>query len=104
VFVRDRGMMIPIPVDTIQHCAAADDSVVIHANGRQLRMPISLNELTSRLDPAMFLRVHRCYVVNLDHVVSMRALAGARFALELRDGTTVDVSRKRSPLLRTRGL
>ena len=97
-------MPAPVPVDSIQHCGAADDSVLIHANGRQLRMQISLAELASKLDPAMFLRVHRCRIVNLDHVTVMRPVTGSRFELELRDGTSLTVSRTRSRLFRKKGL
>jgi DNA-binding LytR/AlgR family response regulator len=76
----------------------------VQAAGRRYRLNVTLSDLESRLDPAVFLRIHRRMIVNLDHVTAIVPLTGSRFEVQLRDGATLAVSRQRSRLLRRRGL
>jgi two-component system, LytTR family, response regulator len=61
-----------------------------------------LGEIERRLDPARFLRVHRSHIVNLDHVTGLSSREGARFEVEMRDGSRVIASRTGSRELRRR--
>jgi two-component system LytT family response regulator len=104
LFARNGNVVVPIPTAAVQHCESSDDAVIVHASGAQYRLNVTLAELGSRLDPAVFLRIHRRLIVNLDHVTAMVPIAGSRFELRLGDGATLSVSRQRSRLLRSRGL
>jgi len=77
--------------------------VIVHTAGRQLRVNLPLSDLERRLDPHVFVRVHRSHVVNLDHVASWTPHDGSRFQITLRSGTTVMASRQRSRVLRDFG-
>jgi two-component system, LytTR family, response regulator len=100
LFVREAGRIVPIRVATIEWLEACDDYVVVHTQGRQFRINLPLTDLEQRLDPRMFVRVHRSHVVNLDHVASWTRYDGSRFQITLRGGTTLMASRQRSRLLR----
>ncbi|HZI40146.1 MAG TPA: LytTR family DNA-binding domain-containing protein, partial [Gemmatimonadaceae bacterium] len=90
--VGDREIMIP--VDRIELIAADDVYAAVHAGGRRYLVRTSLDELEGALSPERFVRVHRSYIVPSDSVVAMRR-AGGNVALELRNGATVPVSRRR---------
>jgi len=100
LFVREGGQIVPIRVSSIESLEACDDYVVVHARGRQARINLPLAELERRLDPRVFVRVHRCHIVNLDHVASWTPYDGSRFQITLRSGATILASRQRSRLLR----
>ena len=51
-------------------------------------MGVTMAALEARLDPASFLRVHRRFIVNMDHVAAMTPIDGSRFEVRMRDGNT----------------
>lgn len=103
VFVREAGRIVPLPVASIECLQARDDSVIIHAGGRVFLINLPLSDLESRLDPQVFVRVHRSYVVNLDAVTSWTPYDGSRFQITLRSGRTILASRQGSRMLREIG-
>jgi two-component system LytT family response regulator len=100
LFVRDAGRIMPIRVASIEWLQACDDYVIVHAAGRRFTINLPLSDLEKRLDPRVFLRVHRSHVVNLDHVASWTPHDGSRILITLRSGATIMASRQRSRLLR----
>lgn len=103
LFVRDGGRIVPVPVASIERLQACDDYVVVHAAGKAFTMNLPLSDLEQRLDPRVFVRVHRSHVVNLDYVTALTPYDGARLQITLRGGTTLMASRQRSRLLRDLG-
>ena len=100
LFVREAGRIVPIRVASIEWLQACDDYVIVHASQRQFRLNLTLSDLERRLDPSVFLRVHRSHVVNLDHVAAWKPYDGSRFQITLRNGATIMASRQRSRVLR----
>lgn len=83
----------------------------IHARGHttlaktfdaEHRTRFTLAELERRLAPCGFVRVHRSYLVNLDHVVSLEPFFGSTYLLRMddRERTEVSVSRGATPGVR----
>lgn len=100
VFVRDRGRILPIPVEEIVHLEAESDYVGLYARGKRFLVYLPLGEFERRLDSERFLRVHRSHIVNLDHVSALVPYDGSRLQVEMRDGTKIMASRTRSRELR----
>jgi two-component system LytT family response regulator len=100
LFVREGGRIVPLPASAVEWLQACDDYVLAHARGRQYRLNMPLADLEQRLDPRVFVRVHRSHVVNLDHVASWTPYDGSRFLITLRSGATITASRQRSRVLR----
>jgi two-component system LytT family response regulator len=103
LFVREAGHIIPLRVASIEWLQACDDFVVVHTGGRQFRINLTLADLERRLDPRVFVRVHRSHLVNLDHVTSWTPYDGSRLQITLRTGRTIMASRQRSRALREMG-
>jgi two-component system LytT family response regulator len=101
LFVREADRIVPIHMAAIEWLQACDDYVIVHYGSRQSRINLTLSDLERRLDPDLFLRIHRSHIVNLDHVASWTPYDGSRYQITLRSGTKLLASRQRSQLLRT---
>jgi two-component system LytT family response regulator len=104
LFVRERGTVRPLRLSAVQHLESNDDYVTVHAtSGERFDIGVTMAALEARLDPASFLRVHRRFIVNTDHVAAIAPIDGSRLEVRLRDGTSLTASRQRSRMLRERG-
>jgi two-component system LytT family response regulator len=54
-----------VPAASIDYVEAQDDYVAIHAGGKTYLKNQPLSELEGQLDPALFVRVHRSYIVSV---------------------------------------
>lgn len=90
--VGDRDIFIP--TELVELIAADDVYAAVHAGGRRYLVRTPLDELERSLAPDRFVRVHRSFIVPVGAVVARRR-AGGRVVLELRNGATVPVSRRR---------
>jgi two-component system LytT family response regulator len=77
----------------IEWIEAADNYVVVHSADGPGLLREPLRSLEARLDPTRFARVHRSAIVNLTRVRQLRALRGGDYALTLRGGAVVTLSR-----------
>ena len=90
--VGDREVIIP--VDEVELIAADDVYAAVHARRRRYLVRTPLDELERSLAPDRFVRVHRSFIVPVASVVAVRR-RGSGVVLELRNGSTVPVSRRR---------
>ena len=88
-----------INADEIDWIEADDYYAAIHARSARHLVRESLGSLLQRLDPDIFVRVHRSAIVNVDRVSEVRH-QGAKTVLVLRDGVQVQVSRRRRSAMR----
>jgi len=103
LFVREGGRIVPVPLALVERLEACDDYIVVHAGKRSYTVNLTMNDVERRLDPQLFVRVHRSHIVNLDHVASMTPYDGSRFEIVMRSGTKILASRQRSRKLRELG-
>lgn len=103
LFVRDRKQVIPIDARDIVRCEADDDYVLIYsASGGRHHAYINLRDLVAELDPALFVRIHRSHIVNLDFVSALAYHDPNRVEVQLKDGTKIVASRSGTQALRAR--
>jgi two-component system, LytTR family, response regulator len=67
----------------------------LQAANQHFWMPPTLNQLEARVDPERFFRVSRAAIVNLDAVREVAPAVGGQGEVVLRDGTRLEVSRRR---------
>jgi two-component system LytT family response regulator len=100
LFVRDRGRILTIAARDVEWVEARGDYAALHAGQRVHLMHVALSDLERRLNPSLFFRIHRQYLVNLDHVAAMEPYDAGRLTVTLKTGTRLMASRQRSRLLR----
>ena len=91
--VKGRGTTRFIRVADIDWIEAAGVYVTLHVAGKELLYRSALNELTVRLDPRRFIRVHRSAIVNIDSIQQLQPTSHGEFEIILRDGRRSRVSR-----------
>lgn len=94
--------MLVRPAD-IRFIRAQGHDVTVHTFDNDFRFRGTLGECASRLEPRGFLRVHRAYLVNPDHVVEVRPFFAGAYVLLTDDKahTEVPVSRAYAKAART---
>jgi len=93
-----------LKVDDIDWIKAEAKYVRIRCGKKTHLVRRSLVQLESDLDPAMFVRVHRSFIVNLERVKEIETLASGEIRIQMQDGTLLPVSRSYRKNLRSNSL
>lgn len=101
--VRKLGKEFLVAAVDIEWLQAEGNYVNLHVKGRLYPLRSTMAALEPRLDPARFIRVHRSYMINLEHLAEIEPLDTGDARLTLRDGTAVPCSRRYRAELRARG-
>ncbi len=91
--VKSGGRIIFLRVEEIHWIEAMDNYVRLHAGAQAHTVRETMQSLEGKLDPAKFARIHRSTIVNLDRVQDLRPLFHGDYAVRLRDGTELTLSR-----------
>jgi two-component system LytT family response regulator len=91
--IKDAGETTLVETAEIDWVDAAGDYMCIHANNITHIMRITMKQLEEKLDPAVFQRVHRSTIVNLDRVTKVCSHMNGEFYLMLSNGASVKMSR-----------
>ena len=82
-----------VDLDDVKWLESARNYVRVHAGDASYLVRSSLKALLRRLNSERFVRIHRSAAVNLDHVEEARSRPGGDYAVALRGGETLRVSR-----------
>ncbi len=93
IVIKDGPDIVIIPEGDIDHIAAEDDYVSVHAKGRSYLKHQTMASLEASLDPAHFLRIHRSAIVRLDRIKRIELHTKDRYIAILEDGTVLPISR-----------
>ena len=96
-----QGIVLLDPRD-VTHAELADELVTVYTAASSYLSALSLQELEGRLPPAIFLRVHRRALVNLNHVTRLQPNEVGGFLAKTTGGHSVEVSRQVARELRKR--
>ncbi|MDA0953820.1 MAG: LytTR family DNA-binding domain-containing protein [Proteobacteria bacterium] len=91
--IKDGSDISLVRVADIEWVDAAGDYMCVHANGATHIMRITMRQLSDKLNPAQFLRVHRSTIVNAELIRGAQALTNGEYTLSLSNGTKLKVSR-----------
>ena len=100
--VEMRGQMRVVPVDRIDYITASGPYAELHVADRTFTVRERMQDLEERLDPEVFMRVHRSVIVRLDRIDVMLRSSGGDYAVRLKDGKELSVSRSRREALEAR--
>ena len=91
--IKDRGQIFRVDVDSIERIEAAGDYMCIYTADNSLILRETMKDLERRLDPRVFQRVHRSWIVNLNQVRQVKPHTNGECFLVLDSGADVKVSR-----------
>jgi len=94
IVVKDGERFDFVSVDSIDWIESANNYVEMHCGSRRHLLGESLSNLETRLNPARFLRVHRCHIVNLSRILAIHPLLSGTYELELRGGARLTTGRQ----------
>jgi hypothetical protein len=98
--VRKLGRDFLVATADIEWAQASGNYVNLRVRGRDYPLRTTLAALEARLDPAVFIRAHRSYVVRLAQVASIEPLDAGEARLHMADGTVLPCSRRHRESLR----
>ncbi|MDP9195070.1 MAG: LytTR family DNA-binding domain-containing protein [Acidobacteriota bacterium] len=93
--VESRGQIRVVPVALIDYITASGPYAELHIGDRTFAIREKMQTLEEKLDPAIFFRIHRSAIVRLDRIDTLLHAAGGDYAVRLKDGTELSVSRSR---------
>lgn len=93
LLIRDRQQVHVLPLDKVECVEAQDDYIRIMCQGKSYLKTQSLTDLEGRLDPALFVRVHRAWIISLAHLKIIDRLAKDSFVAVMHSGQKVPISR-----------
>jgi two-component system LytT family response regulator len=93
IFIRIGKKIISVQVNNILWIEADRDYAQLHTNTGNYFCNLSLNALENRLDPSLFLRVHRSYIIANNSIEHLTGDGEGGFIAMLKDKSRVKVSR-----------
>jgi two-component system, LytTR family, response regulator len=93
ILLRSEGRMTFLKLREVDWIEADDNYLRLHAGRETHLVRDTLRRLEPRLDPRLFLRIHRSTIVNVEAIAEIRSLFHGDYDVLLRDGTTLPVGR-----------
>jgi two-component system, LytTR family, response regulator len=93
IVFKSRGRIVFLPVSDIRWISAEENYVRINTQAETHLLRETMARLEEKLDPEMFLRVHRSSIVNLQHVKEVRTEADGEYTVVLVNGEKLTMSR-----------
>jgi two-component system LytT family response regulator len=91
--VKDGTRVTLIPVGKLDYAEAQDDYVALASEGKKHLKQQTIASLEAALDPKLFVRIHRSYVVNLERVARIEPYGKESRVAILSNGAKLPVSR-----------
>lgn len=93
VLIKDGARVHVVPSGAIDYIEAQDDYVQVTAEGKAYLKNQRLSELEAQLDPQMFIRIHRSYIVNVGAIARIEPASKDNYCAVLKDGARLPISR-----------
>lgn len=91
--VKSGGRLFFLRADEIDWVEAAGNYVRLHVASTSYLLRETMNAIESRLDPEKFFRIHRCRIVNMERIQELQPWLNGEYAVLLRTGTRLTLSR-----------
>jgi two-component system, LytTR family, response regulator len=91
--VKSGGRLFFLRTDEIDWVEAAGNYVRLHVGNTSHLLRETMNAIEGRLDPEKFFRIHRSRIVNMERIQEMQPWLNGEYAVVLRTGTRLTLSR-----------
>lgn len=93
LLIRDNTQVAIIPVGEIVYIEAQDDYVKIFTQQKTHLKSETLGSLEQKLDPTIFCRIHRSYILNTDFLTAIEPYTKDCRIVKLKNGKTLPLSK-----------
>jgi len=93
LLLRHSGRIVFIELGSISRIAAEDKYVRLFLDGKTVLYRETIQNLEGRVDPSIFIRVHRSHLVNMKFVQELNVLSHGDFEIVMKDGSRVPLGR-----------
>ena len=91
--VKSGGRLFYLRTDEIDWVEAAGNYVRLHVGPGSHLLRETMNAIEGRLDPEKFFRIHRSRIVNMERIQELQPWLNGEYAVLLRTGTRLTLSR-----------
>jgi two-component system LytT family response regulator len=98
--VRSNGRLFPVRVDEVDWLDVDGNYVRLHTKAGVHLLRDTLSAVETRLDPELFVRVHRSAIVQVDRIAALEPYFHGEYVITMRDGSKITASRSYSARLR----
>jgi two-component system LytT family response regulator len=91
--VKSGGRLFFLRADEIDWIEAAGNYVRLHVGTSSHLLRETMNAIEGRLDPEKFFRIHRSRIVNMERIQELQPWLNGEYAVLLRTGTRLTLSR-----------
>lgn len=91
--IKDGEKEILLPVEKVDWIEAANYYCGLHTNGRTYMLRETITDLSNKLDPRQFVRIHRSSIVNLDRIREIYREGHGDGSIVLMDGKKLRMSK-----------
>lgn len=92
-WLRSSSGLVRVPVDAIDFVSSADEYVSIHTPSGSHLMRGSIRQFADRVEPGLFVRVHRRWLVKRSAIAELSTRRIGRTEVVLRNGTRLPAGR-----------
>lgn len=84
--IKKGGRLHRVSVDDIYYIKAEGNYVALHTGQRRHLYRMTMHSIVQQLNPSVFLRIHRSYLLNSTYILSHRYLQNNEFEFQLKNG------------------
>jgi two-component system LytT family response regulator len=99
VMVKTTSRVFFLNVDVIDWIEASGNYVRIHSGEKSYLIRGTMNSMERKLDPALFIRIHRSFIVNVDSIKELESWFHGDYKVVLKNGKELVLSRNYRRLL-----
>ena len=92
-WVPHRSEIIRIQSDDIELIEAERDYMRLHVGTRSFLLHQTITDLEQKLDPGLFIRLHRSTIARRDHIAGFKYDASGSWLAQMKDGKCVRIGR-----------
>ena len=100
LFVQKSEKLVNLPVVNIVHLEASKDYTIISTKTDQYVSSTGISKLEERLDPEIFIRIHRSTIINIEKLVEIEKFGNGGLATRMETGKVFTVSRSYNRAIR----
>ena len=93
LFVQKNEKLVNLPVQNIVHLEASKDYTIISTQTDQFVSSLGISKLEEKLDPEIFIRIHRSTIINLQKLAEIERYGAGSLAARMENGKVFPISR-----------